>query len=99
MKTWLVRTILLSTLGLTAGHAGNALAKDPLKSSIEETAAFIDGSREYTDGWISFYWGKTIEENEQQGDLKGAIVSKWLRYFRSNSPRNSLPMGPIGTSR
>jgi len=58
----------------------------PLKCSIEEVAEFIKGSREYTDGWISFYWGKTIEQNEAQGDLKGAIIAKWLRYFREHSP-------------
>ena len=39
MNTWLVRTILLSTLGLAAGHTGNALAKDPLKTSIELQSA------------------------------------------------------------
>lgn len=59
----------------------------PLGCSIEEAGAFIDGSRKFCDGWISFYWGKTIEESEKAGDLKGALVAKWLRYFRSQSPR------------
>lgn len=59
----------------------------PLSSSIEEVDAFIDGSRSYTDGWISFYWGTTIEESEAKGDLKGALVAAWLRYFRSHKPR------------
>lgn len=58
----------------------------PLQCSLEEAAAFIEGSRKYTDGWISFYWGKTIEQYEQQSDLKGAIVAQWLRRFRSQSP-------------
>ena len=58
----------------------------PLKCSIEEADAFIAGSKKHADGWISFYWGKTIEENEQAGDLKGAIVAAWLRYFQSHSP-------------
>ena len=39
MKILLVRTLLLSTLGLAAGLAGNALAKDPLKASIEQQSA------------------------------------------------------------
>ncbi len=43
----------------------------PLGCSIEEAGAFIDGSRKFCDGWVSFYWGKTIEENEKAGDLKG----------------------------
>jgi len=58
----------------------------PLKCSIEELEQFIDGSRKHADGWISFYWGKTIEENQRKGDLKGALIAQWLRAFRSRSP-------------
>jgi len=58
----------------------------PLGCSLEEADQFIEGSRSYCDGWISFYWGQTIEENEQAGDLKGAIVAAWLRYFRDHAP-------------
>ena len=58
----------------------------PLKCSIEELEQFIDGSRKHADGWVSFYWGKTIEENQQKGDLKGAVIAQWLRTFRSRSP-------------
>lgn len=61
----------------------------PLSSSIEEVDAFIEGSRNHTDGWISFYWGKTIEECEKQGDLKGALVAAWLRYFHNHAPQES----------
>jgi len=57
----------------------------PLSCSIEEAGEFIDGSRKHCDGWISFYWGKTIEENEKAGDIKGAIQAKWLRYFRAKT--------------
>lgn len=58
----------------------------PLRCSIEELEQFIDGSRPHADGWISFYWGKTIEENQREGDLKGAVIARWLRAFRSRSP-------------
>jgi len=58
----------------------------PLHCGLEELEQFIEQSRPLVDGWISFYWGATIEENEQQGDLKGAIVAKWLRRFRELSP-------------
>lgn len=58
----------------------------PLASGLEQTAKFIDESRAYVDGWISFYWGATIEENEQKGDIAGAIVAAWLRYFRDRAP-------------
>lgn len=60
----------------------------PLKSSHEETARFIDESQSYADGWISFYWGKTIEENEAAGDIKGAIISQWLKYFSKQAKRS-----------
>ena len=42
----------------------------PLGAGYDETETFIERSRTYVDGWISFYWGKTIEEYEQAGDLK-----------------------------
>lgn len=58
----------------------------PLACSIEELDQFIEGSRPFCDGWISFYWGRTIEEYEQDGDLKGAILAAWLKYFRDHAP-------------
>lgn len=58
----------------------------PLGCSIEELGAFIDGSRDIADGWISFYWGKTADEYEKADDLKSALIAPWLRYFRDHSP-------------
>ena len=57
----------------------------PIKCGIEEMDRFIDGSKPITQGWISFYWGKTIEDYAQIpsptiGDL---MVKKWLEYFKS----------------
>lgn len=57
----------------------------PLGCSIEEAGAFIDGSRPFCDGWVGFYWGKTIAANEKAGDLKGAVVAAWLKWFRDHS--------------
>ena len=59
----------------------------PLKCGIEELDAFIEASRKIADGWISFYWGKTIEQYaEGQGDLAGAITKNWLEHFRAKAP-------------
>ncbi len=58
----------------------------PLSAGFEETEAFIDRSKAHVDGWISFYWGQTIEQSEKKEDLNGALVSQWLRRFRSLSP-------------
>lgn len=57
----------------------------PLSCSLEEAAEFIDRSRSFCDGWVSFYWGKTIAENERANQMKGAILAKWLRWFRENA--------------
>lgn len=58
----------------------------PMGAGIEETAEFIEASRANADGWISFYWGKTIEENRAKGDLTGGIIAKWLEQFRALAP-------------
>lgn len=63
----------------------------PLAAGIEDTGAFMDDATDIVDGWISFYWGKTIEENEQAGDIQGAIVAAWLKEFRDRSPYRSNP--------
>lgn len=34
----------------------------PLKCSKDEMSIFIDESKSVASGWISFYWGKTLEE-------------------------------------
>jgi hypothetical protein len=57
----------------------------PLSCNLKDASAFIDASRTHVDGWISFYWGKTIEQNAQDGTLVGAIMSDWLRYFRAQA--------------
>jgi Cellulase (glycosyl hydrolase family 5) len=58
----------------------------PLSASFEETEAFMKQARPIVDGWISFYWGKSIEENEKKGDMTGALVAGWLKRFRTMSP-------------
>jgi hypothetical protein len=60
----------------------------PLNCSVEELEAFIDGSASIADGWISFYWGTSIEDYAK-GDygLSGAIIKNWLEHFRAKSPQ------------
>lgn len=56
----------------------------PLSCSIEELGEFVKRSGAIADGWISFYWGKTIEEYDalDQPDLGQAITRDWLKAFR-----------------
>jgi hypothetical protein len=59
----------------------------PLSCSIEELEAFIDGSRDIADGWISFYWGKSIDDYAKGDlDMAGAIIKSWLEHFRAKAP-------------
>jgi hypothetical protein len=63
----------------------------PLACSGDELLEFIDGSAEIADGWISFYWGRTIAESEAAGDLGGAIAAAWLRQFSAKAKELATP--------
>jgi hypothetical protein len=36
---------------------------------------------------VSFYWGKTIAENEKAGGIKGILMADWLKHFQAKAPR------------
>jgi len=54
----------------------------PLQCNTQELGAFIEGSRKIADGWIGFYWGKTIEEYRGSEELSDALTLSWLELFR-----------------
>jgi hypothetical protein len=59
----------------------------PLKCSMADLDRFIGESRNSVDGWIGFYWGKTITEYEaDKQDIHGAIIKSWLQYFVTKTP-------------
>ena len=63
-----------------------------LSASAEETIDFIERSRPIADGWISFYWGRTIEENAASSDIAGQITANWLKTFSENvAKKDRLP--------
>ena len=68
----------------------------PLKCSIEELDAFIEGSRKMAAGYIGFYWGKTIDEYAQdKASMASAITKRWLEYFRAqDSGAAGIPIPP-----
>ena len=53
----------------------------PLQADVETTAEFIRRSRMEADGWISFYWGTTPGEYDQEPGVKAALNGSWLRHF------------------
>jgi hypothetical protein len=57
----------------------------PLKCSAQELETFIDRSRGFADGWIGFYWGKTLQECREGKTLPDAITASWLELFQSKA--------------
>ena len=54
----------------------------PISCSFEEIDHFIEASKSIAQGWISFYWGKTIEEYAQENNIGSAIMKQWLEYYK-----------------
>lgn len=57
----------------------------PLSCSIEELDQFIDGTADRADGWISHYFGHTIEEHRKGAEPGGEAVAKFLEYWRDKA--------------
>jgi hypothetical protein len=53
----------------------------PLSADADTTAEFIRRSRMVADGWISFYWGKTPAEYDQEPGTRASVAGGWLRHF------------------
>ncbi|MCF7973833.1 MAG: glycoside hydrolase family 5 protein [Phycisphaerae bacterium] len=74
----------------------------PLLCGEAEFETFVNASQESVDGYIGFYWGKTIEEYSQPDvAIAGAITRNWLEYFRTKGPdilkgnhKDSRPITP-----
>ncbi len=54
----------------------------PLKCTIDELSEFIEQSKGVADGWMSFYWGKRIDEYHENDGIAGAIIKAWLERFK-----------------
>jgi hypothetical protein len=53
----------------------------PLKCGRDEFRRFLDETKPIADGWIGFYWGKTIEECRESDTIADAITAQWLEEF------------------
>ncbi len=59
----------------------------PLRCSTGELDQFIERSQPLATGWISFYWGKTIEEYQKsKRNISESITLEWLQYFVRKTP-------------
>lgn len=57
----------------------------PLHCSLAEMDQFLQQSRSRAEGWLSFYWGKTIEEYKAEGTPQSSAIAAWLSYFREQA--------------
>lgn len=53
----------------------------PLKCGADQLQQFIERGGSIADGWISFYWGQTVEEHRAAGTIGDAIIADWLERF------------------
>ena len=59
----------------------------PLSCSVEELAGFVKQTRGTAAGWMSFYWGESVEELAAASpDIGKAITRAWLEAFRTLAP-------------
>jgi hypothetical protein len=54
----------------------------PLKCGPDELETFIEHSRGTADGWIGFYWGRTLAECRRSKELADALTAGWLELFQ-----------------
>lgn len=57
----------------------------PLNCSPQELIEFIKSSKDSAQGWISFYWGKPLEELRRSRNLQDALLLDWLVLFRKGA--------------
>ena len=65
----------------------------PLECGLEEMDDFLKRSRPRAEGYISFYWGRTIKEYAaaKEDPLAAAIMGAWLKQFQKLAPAMKQP--------
>lgn len=57
----------------------------PLSCSLEEMDRFIELTDNRVEGWISHYFGRTIEEHHAGAEPAGEIAAKFLEYWQAEA--------------
>jgi Cellulase (glycosyl hydrolase family 5) len=59
----------------------------PLNCTLEEMDDFLKRSKDRADGFVSFYWGRTIADYTAATGKKdvAALMSAWLKYFQQQA--------------
>lgn len=58
----------------------------PLGCNMEELKTFMDRTGGKVDGWISHYFGNTVEEHRAGAEPGGAAVASFLEFWRKKAP-------------
>jgi hypothetical protein len=61
----------------------------PLSCTLEELDQFIDGASDRVDGWISHYFGYSIEEHAAGAKPGGKPVAEFLQYWREKGAQQA----------
>ncbi|QEG42055.1 cellulase family glycosylhydrolase [Roseimaritima ulvae] len=83
---------------LQAYNVGKPLVVEemfPLKCTEAELTDFVNHSKGFADGWISFYWGATSKQLREADDatIGHAITASWLERFSSMAEEMKQPVG------
>jgi len=54
----------------------------PMHCTVDELREFLTKSEGHAQGWIGFYWGKTLEECRKSGEWSDAFMVGWLELFQ-----------------
>ena len=54
----------------------------PLSCSLEELDEFVEGAKIRVDGWISHYFGNSIEEHATGAKPSGELTARFLEYWK-----------------
>lgn len=64
----------------------------PMRCNSKELVSFLERSRNRADGWMSFYWGKTLKEIEgEPATIANGIQAEWYKLYREMAPRMKSP--------
>jgi len=76
----------LQTLkGFAAGKPVVVEEMYPLRCSPAELDQFVDQSKPFAAGWVSFYWGKPPEELRGSDKAGDAVLLDWLERFQKRA--------------
>lgn len=63
----------------------------PLACTTEELEAFMDRTDGSVDGWVSHYFGNTIEEHQAGAEPGGAMVAEFLKFWKKRATQTGMP--------